>query len=355
LRRKLLAWYDRNKRDLPWRQRAKDVYAQWVAEIMLQQTRVETVIPYYERFLRRFPNYESLARADHDEVLRYWQGLGYYRRILFLHRAVRQLHDQDMAIPASAVELRKLPGVGDYTAAALSSIAFGQVEAAVDGNVIRVISRLFGVESDVSTSAGRRRIQSLTRQLVSPSRPGDFNQAWMDLGSMVCTPKQPMCSSCPLSADCEAWRQGHPERYPMSGLDRSSKVVSQSHVVAVFMHSGKMLVRRRPVGGLWSGLWEFPNAEVAGAATHGTLLDRLAKEEGIRAPGKPLRMGAVNHRLTHRALELVVYVTKGALARPASEPSRRWVTANGFERISVSTAHRRVYKLVGEAQTNKTA
>ncbi|MEK7731696.1 MAG: A/G-specific adenine glycosylase, partial [Planctomycetota bacterium] len=262
IRRKLLRWYDLHKRDLPWRRRADDPYAQWVAEIMLQQTRVETVRAQYERFLRRFPTIGRLARADHEDVLKHWEGLGYYRRILHLHRAARMVCENGGVIPDNAEALRALPGVGEYTAAAIASIAFNRPEAAVDGNVARVLSRLFGVTQDVRSPVGKSRIRDLARSLLSQQRPGDFNQAWMDLGSLVCTPKAPRCDACPLRAHCLAAENGDPEFYPVREAARNRIPKTVSLVVAIFVREGKMLVRRRERGGLWSGLWEFPTLEL---------------------------------------------------------------------------------------------
>ncbi|MCH7849578.1 MAG: A/G-specific adenine glycosylase, partial [Planctomycetes bacterium] len=215
IRRRLLAWYDRNRRDLPWRRRAADPYAQWVAEAMLQQTRVDTVLNYYERFLKRFPDVPALARASREVVLKHWEGLGYYRRVVHLHEAAKQLAADGAAIPNSSHELRRLPGVGPYLAAAIASIAFGERAAAVDGNVARVISRLMGVTDDVQSGPGRRTIQSLADQLIPPGRPGDFNQAWMDLGSAVCTSRSPDCDACPLSGECVALATGMTDELPV--------------------------------------------------------------------------------------------------------------------------------------------
>ncbi|RME41626.1 MAG: A/G-specific adenine glycosylase, partial [Planctomycetota bacterium] len=221
IRRALLRWYDRHARDLPWRRRRHDPYAQWVAEIMLQQTRVETVIRYYERFLRRFPDVNRLAAARHDTLLKYWEGLGYYRRALHMHEAARRIVKEGNGLPASAEAWRRLPGIGEYTAAAVASIAFGEPVAAVDGNVARVLARLFGVTDAVAPSEGRRRIRGIADRLVSPSRPGDFNQAWMDLGSMVCTPRGPRCDVCPLASCCRsAHRVETVGRLPRRGRHR---------------------------------------------------------------------------------------------------------------------------------------
>jgi A/G-specific adenine glycosylase len=363
VRRTLLRWYDRNKRDLPWRRRASDPYAQWVAEIMLQQTRVETVIDFYEPFLRRFPTVRDLARADHQDVLKHWEGLGYYRRALQLHRAAKLLNDNGMEIPGSTEVLRRLPGIGEYTAAAIASVAFQRREAAVDGNVARVIARLFGVSQDVLSTPGRQHVRELATQLVPVKRPGDFNQAWMDLGSMICVPKSPSCADCPLQSICVAHSAAKTDVLPVRKARK--EVVEVLLVVGVFVHDGRMLVRRRPIGGLWSGLWEFPNIEVGGSRTDGDgggtskprqdrprvgLIKRLAGGGGISIGALPERAATVRHLLTHRALTFEVYT---AVAGPAKRcvskvQPHRWVTFRGFERLSVSTAHRRILASVDE-------
>jgi len=344
IRRKLLRWYDRHKRDLPWRRRAGDPYAQWVAEIMLQQTRVETVVPYYLRFLRRFPDVRSLATGRHEEVLKHWEGLGYYRRALHLHRAAKVLHDEGRGIPQSAEALRALPGVGVYTAAAIASIAFGEPAAAVDGNVARVLARLFGVREDVTTTSGRARIQQLAGELVPAGRPGDFNQAWMDLGSRICTPRSPDCDACPLRGECAAAAKGTAAALPVRSAGRRVDIPVVSLLAVVFERGGRMLIRRRPAGGLWSRLWEFPGMEIDGHRPDDGSVRRIARDVGVIVDGRPQWKGTVQHKLTHRSLTFhVAVVDVEPPGEDAVVPSHRWVTARRFAALSVSTAHRRIY------------
>ncbi len=364
IRRKLLRWYDRNNRDLPWRRRADDPYAQWLAEVMLQQTRVETVIKYYERFLRRFPTLRRLAEADHEDALKQWEGLGYYRRILHLHRAARMVCDRGGVIPDTVEGLRTLPGVGEYTAAAIASIAFNRPEAAVDGNVARVLARLFRVTEDVRTTAGKSRIRGLARSLLPARRPGDFNQAWMDLGSLVCTPKAPRCGVCPLRSQCTAAARGDPELYPVRDAARNHRPKDVSLVVTIFVHEGKMLVRRREHGGLWSGLWEFPTIELPAGTRpiHGhqsrerqrpdsasaarvierRYVRRLAREMGVMISERPTSVAEVRHQLTHRSLRFHVYVSRAEPMDGTTQAKVRWVSVRSFQGLPVSTAHRRI-------------
>ncbi len=341
IRRALLRWYDRARRDLPWRRRAGDAYAQWVAEIMLQQTRVETVRDYYERFLKRFPDVGALARAAQEEVLKAWEGLGYYRRVLHLHRAAQQLHACGQEVPRTFDALRKLPGIGDYTAAAIASIAGGEARAAVDGNVARVIARLCGVRDDVLSPAGRAAIQGLADELLAPRRAGDFNQAWMDLGSGVCTPRRPDCGRCPLAGQCVARRDGLQDMLPLRGEGRRAPREVKL-IAAVMMREGRVLVRRRPVGGLWSGLWELPNVELNNGAAPGRALRALLAQEGVRPAGRAKRIASVTHVLTHRVMTFDVYTGRVEGEVENELPSRQWADADERAALAFSTAHRRI-------------
>lgn len=346
LRRKLLRWYDKHRRQLPWRDRSDDPYAQWVAEIMLQQTRVDTVIDYYVRFMKRFPTVAGLARARHETVLKHWEGLGYYRRALALHRAATQIADDGEGLPKSADEWKRLPGVGTYTSAAIASIAYGEPIAAVDGNVARVVARLFGVTQDVLSPSGRAQVQRIADQLVPRKRPGDFNQAWMDLGSSVCTPTAPDCDRCPLKTECVAVQRGSAHLLPVRKRSRPKKSVALA--VGVIRDDHRMLVRRRPKGGLWSGLWEFPNIETS-RAKRSALRDviELTSRLPVRLHADPTYAATVRHQLTHRNIEFHIFVGEGdSMASCSQDPTLRWVTARGFERLSVSTAHRRIYDAV---------
>lgn len=344
IRKQLLTWYDLHRRDLPWRRRGQDAYAQWVAEVMLQQTRVETVINYYERFLRRFPTVQALADADHDTVLKHWEGLGYYRRILHLHAAARDVRRMG-SMPRSAATLRRLRGVGDYTSAAIASIAYAEPVAAVDGNVARVLARLFQVSVDVLSNRGKRLIQSIADQLIPRQRPGDFNQAWMDLGSLVCTPRAPRCGECPLRRRCTAYQNDCVDQLPVRGTNRQTAPIV--HVaVAMFQAGPFMLVRKRPLGGLWSGLWEFPNVEVAGPKDCAGALGGLHGLLGIEGGDAPVHKAVVPFQLTHRRLRFHVFACSTD-RRSRSTPTRKWVTAEQLGGLSISTAHQRIAKSVG--------
>ena len=256
-RKGLLGWYDTAHRDLPWR-RTHDPYAILVSEIMLQQTQVKTVIPYYHRFLTTFPTAADLAAADEALLLKHWQGLGYYRRAKNLQAAARQIVERfSGTFPTSKQDIDSLKGVGAYTGAAVASIAFGLPFACVDGNVIRVFSRLFAIDEDTRLTATRARIQDLAQQLIDHDRPGDFNQAVMELGATTCTPRNPSCPTCPLNTFCQTRLSGEdPQSRPFK-----SKKVQPSKITfsAMFLFAGdRFLLVQRPDSGLMASMWELP-------------------------------------------------------------------------------------------------
>lgn len=348
VRRSLLRWYDRHRRDLPWRRRQNDPYAQWVAEIMLQQTRVETVVCYYERFLRRFSTVESLAASSEEDVLKHWEGLGYYRRVLSLHNAAKEIAAHGGGLPETAEDWRRLSGVGVYTAAAISSIVFGEPVAAVDGNVARVIARLAGVSEDILTSHGKKRIGEEAQLLLAKRRPGDFNQAWMDLGSSVCRPRNPRCDRCPLKNVCVARLSGRTQELPVRGVGRRRIPREITSVVGLFLEDGKMLLRRRPTGGLWAGLWEFPQAQTVSKNVSGSLR-KLAKANGLAIKRRPQAIGSVVHKLTHQTWTFCVYlvqVERGSAPQAGNRKTLRWIRPAELTRFAVSTAHRRIFSLI---------
>lgn len=297
LRADLLAFYDRERRDLPWRDEP-DPYRVWVSEVMLQQTRVETVIPYYLGWMERFPTLDRLARASDEEVLKAWEGLGYYSRAQRLHRGARVVRERLRGhLPESAEGLRALPGVGEYTAGAVASIAFGQVTPAVDGNVRRVLARLFDLEDP-----SPKELRELAGALVDPERPGDFNQALMELGATVCTPRAPACEACPLRSWCVAAAAGTQLSRPTPKRKRSTPT-HEFAVAVVSDGEGRLVLRRRPRKGLLAGLWEFPNAAIPGSESAEAVALRVAVETlevgDAPAPTASGALDAIRHTLTH--------------------------------------------------------
>ena len=304
LRRLLLRAYDTGKRELPWRGEA-DPYRVWVSEVMLQQTRVETVIPYYEEWVKRFPDLESLAVAEEDEVLRAWQGLGYYSRARNLWNGAKVVREKlGGDLPGTASELRGLPGVGEYTAGAVASIAYGEVVPAVDGNVRRVLSRLFDLPDP---RAGE--LRGIASTLVDPARPGDFNQALMEFGATVCTPRSPACGECLLDGVCQALLLGTVSERPVKKVRKPVPEVDVVVMVAVVDAPFRFLLRKRPQEGLLAGMWEFPGVEVpwkgggggdAGLPSDaGQHLLELETEWGLKVRGRPIPLSGVAHAFTH--------------------------------------------------------
>lgn len=302
LAKRLLNWYGQNKRALPWRE-SNDPYAVWVSEIMLQQTRVETVIPYFQRWMKRFPTITELAQALEQDVLVVWEGLGYYRRARNLHRAAQiVVSEYDGRLPADVDLLRKLPGIGKYTAAAIASIAYGLDEAALDGNIRRVLSRLFNVMDPIGTPDTDRRLKSLAESLLPDGFAGDFNQALMDLGASICTSRNPRCDECPLQEMCQAYALNVVEERPVTKT--KPKIPHYTVTAAVIQRNEKVLIAQRPSDGLLGGLWEFPGGKLLPGEDLVTCLQREIREEldvDILVGGS---LGVYQHAYTHFRITL---------------------------------------------------
>jgi A/G-specific adenine glycosylase len=301
----LLTWFDQHRRDLPWR-RTSDPYKIWLSEVMLQQTRVETVLPFYNRFLERFPTVEDLAGAELEEVLTLWSGLGYYRRARQLHAAARRIAEAG-AFPSTVEELLDLPGVGGYTAAAVASIAFGVAVPVMDGNVERVLSRCLALDEDPKASGARKRLLAAAAELLDPNRPGDSNQALMELGATLCSPRRPKCLLCPLRPGCRASLEGDPESYPVPKVKREGE---RHRLLAAVVEDGTgvLLFRRPEESTLLAGTWELPwvTLERDGAvetADPGAELGR--RYGGLWSLGP--REAGVRHGITYRDLEVDVH------------------------------------------------
>ena len=308
LRRALLTFYGKHGRDLPWR-KTRDPYAIWVSEVMLQQTQVQTVVPRFAAFLRQFPSIAALATAEERTVCEAWAGLGYYRRARNLHKAARVIvAEASGRMPESEAALRKLPGVGAYTAAAIASIAFGARAAAVDGNLVRVLARVFALPGRASDPALIRAVRAKAQVLVDCEQPGEVNQALMDIGATLCRPEDPDCVRCPLRRFCRAFYEEKSTAYPGKKVKTARK--SLSIVFAWIERKGALLLEQRPLDGLWPGLWELPSA--SGPHAKQALAQRL---------GQPLgpRLAQVTHELTHRHVTAQVHQ---AIAKKQS--GQRW-------------------------------
>ncbi|MBX3210333.1 MAG: A/G-specific adenine glycosylase [Labilithrix sp.] len=302
LRRDLGAWYAASRRDLPWR-RTRDPWAIWVSEIMLQQTRVDTVVPYFERFMARFPTPLALAEAPEDQVLAAWSGLGYYRRARMLHAGARAVVERS-SMPHDREGLLALPGIGRYTAGAIASIAFDEAVGLVDGNVARVFARLFALDDDMR-GVGMKLAEKLAEELVPEERPGDWNQALMELGATVCTPRSPSCERCPVAASCRARREGRVDELPVV-REKAKPKPQRVQALVAWTKDGRVLLARRRSTGLFAGLWEPPALD-GGEAAKDELLARFALVAPARLAGR------VTHVLSHRRLTVDVHA--GVLAR----------------------------------------
>ncbi|EDO48701.1 predicted protein [Nematostella vectensis] len=404
IRENLLRWYDINKRSLPWRAYATEqdanirAYAVWVSEIMLQQTQVATVVDYYNRWMKNWPSLEALARASLEEVNECWSGLGYYSRARRLHEAaIKVVNELDGKIPTNAAKLQKeLPGVGLYTAGAIASIAFGEATGVVDGNVIRVLSRLRRIGADMTSNTTMDHFWSLAHRLVPNDRPGDFNQAMMEFGATLCTPKTPQCSKCVLRSSCQAHSQvedfkdkftkritgerisacdqdiedcslclppsepWNPEigvcNYPM----KPKKKEAREEVFTVLIvqeecnedDSGNFLLVQRPESGLLAGLWEFPNLEKE--KINEDDVSALAKEYGLENVKKRNNVGELIHKFSHRHHKYVVELFSckkvNTTETNASGQPMKWVNPEELDSSAISTAMKKVFKLYQSSQ-----
>ena len=349
LRRLLLDWYRSNRRDLPWR-RTRDPYAIWISESMLQQTRVETVIPYYQRFLERFPDVDALAGADLEDVLGLWAGLGYYSRARNLHRAAQSVvADHGGALPSDPAALRALPGVGRYTAGAVASIAFDRPEPIVDGNIVRVLTRLFGIEDEVGTPAVVRRLWEIATGFADGPQPGAVNQALMELGATVCTRRTPRCAACPLAQRCEARLRGDAEALPVRRKKPQPRAVEA--VAGWVVRRGRVLAVQRPARGLLGGLWELPGGELrVGEAAAAAMTRTLREHLGLDIDGAT-SLGSVEHGFTHLKLQLHVLrceIPRGRV-RLRDFAAFRWLAPRAFDALPHGVATRKALSLLRSA------
>jgi len=346
LRKALLRWFAENARDLPWR-RTKDPYVIWISEIMLQQTRVLAAVPYYERFLQRFPTVESLARARIDTVIKLWEGLGYYSRARNLHRAAKEIVARfGGRLPQSREELLTLPGIGRYTAGAIASIAFGRREPLVDGNVTRVLCRIFRIKGSPKDSAVQKRIWAIAEKLVPESHAGQFNQALMELGSEVCLPRHPRCGDCPVNRLCEARRRHEQDSLPT----RMSKKPLPFHTVAVgvIYRNDRILIDKRKPEGLLGGLWEFPG----GKKRHGESLEAALRREVREELAITVRVGrplaVVDHTYSHFRVRIHAFECTYVSGTPRCIACAdfKWVRPGDLGRYAFPAANKKIIEIL---------
>lgn len=344
LRKRLLDWFDRSKRDLPWRQDPTP-YKVLVSEFMLQQTQVETVLPYFHRFIEVFPNFQALAEAEEEEVLRLWSGLGYYRRARNLRLAAQRIVEEHQGrFPNTLEEALALPGVGRYTAGAVMSIAYGERVPLVDGNVERVLSRLFVLREDFSTTKGTKAVWDLAEKLVPEVRPGDFNQALMELGALVCAPTGPRCLLCPLSKLCRAYREGVAEELPVKS--RKQKQVKVEEVVLLLKCGGRWLLTNRNEEGLYEGMWQFPwGWKKKGERSLKSTLQRLADSLNLSVTSVK-RFHSLSHGITYRRIESTFYSIEFQRENAPEGPDMRWVRKNDLIREAMPGYQKKMLNLL---------
>jgi A/G-specific adenine glycosylase len=311
----LLPWFAANRRDLPWRKN-RTPYRVWVAEIMLQQTRVDTVVGYYRRWMKTFPSWTALAIAPQSSVLKCWEGLGYYSRARNLHAAAKIIHDEYGGEPPQAVEqLKKMPGIGPYTAAAIASLAFNEDAAVVDGNVIRVLSRLFAFGGDTKSAAGKKQMQAWADTLLVKGRAGECNEAMMELGALVCLPKNPKCPECPMRKDCDALIEGKPSAYPVMEKKKNVPHIIVGAAVTT-NRKGEVLIAQRKQDDMLGGLWEFPGGkQESGETIQECIIRELHEELGIKTIAEE-HVITVKHAYSHFVMTMHVYRAKIVSGRP---------------------------------------
>ncbi len=342
----LLAWYGAGHRQLPWRE-TKDPYKVWVSEIMLQQTRVETVIPYYQRFMERCPDVAALAACEDGELLKLWEGLGYYSRVRNLKKAAQVIcASYGGKFPETYEAVRALPGIGDYTAGAITSIAFGQARAAVDGNVLRVVTRLTQDGSDIMENKVRRQVTEALENVYSPEQRGDFTQSLMELGAVVCVPNgAPLCGECPLNALCGAYKQGTQMQYPVKKKKPERKI--ENKTVLLLLHQGQIALRKRGAQGILAGMWELPNID--GVRTAKQIRQELAQQNialrelwEVSHGKKPLK-----HIFTHREWHMVCWAA--VCSTVGADNGLTWVTEDQLaQEFALPTAFKKCLEWCGK-------
>lgn len=339
---KLVRWFQRNQLPMPWR-KTRDPYAIWISEAMLQQTQIKTVIPYYHKFLKRFPTTKALAQAPMDDVLKTWEGLGYYSRARNLHRAAQMLvRDSGGRLPQEEADLRKLPGIGRYTAAAIASMAFHRPVPVLDGNVKRVLARLCAIKKDLASKTSEDELYEILKRAIPKKYPGLFNQAMMELGQRICLPRNPHCTECPVSSHCKAYGAGTQDRLPIR--TKKPQVPVYEIGIGVIWKNGKILIGRRPENGLLGGLWEFPGGKRKHNETFEACVEREAREEtGLRVRTGPY-LTTVRHRYSHFGVVLHVFHCHGPKGklRNIGCTDYRWVTLDEIDRYAFPTANRKI-------------
>jgi A/G-specific adenine glycosylase len=352
LQASLTKWYHHEKRDLPWRN-TEDPYCILVSEFMLQQTQVKTVIPYYQRWIKSYPTACILARARESSVLKHWEGLGYYSRARNLHRSAKMIVEEfQNQVPGTWDEILKLPGVGRYTAGAVLSIAYNQNVPVLDGNVKRVLSRLFCLKENGANPASENRLWQIAEQLLPSGSAGDFNQALMELGATVCLPQKPLCLLCPLNTVCRAKRKGMQEQFPPAKIKSATKKIEVS--AAVIQRNGKTYIQQRPQKGLMGGLWEFPGGKLEkGESPEDCLLREIKEELGIQIKIKK-KILTIKHSYTQFRVTLHVFTCdlKQGRIRATSCDQWKWVSLEKINQYPFPAANVKILKYLAADSPN---
>jgi A/G-specific adenine glycosylase len=348
-RRRLLTWYDKHARDLPWR-RSRDPYRVWVSEVMLQQTTVAAVKPYFERFLAALPTVQLLAAADEQSVLRLWEGLGYYRRARALHAAAKLIVGEHRGrFPRDVAILMTLPGIGRYTAGAIASFAFDVPAPILEANTIRLLSRLVGYRDDPAKSAGQRLLWQTAEELLPRKDVAGFNQALMELGSLVCTPREPKCPACPVAACCTAFKLGLQERIPAA--TRKLELTAVREAAVVVRRNGSVLLRQCPAGERWAGLWDFPRFAVEAEGpllVRDELVLKVREQTGIEVQPAGL-LKTLKHGVTRFRITLECYEARpvGGRVRTSADRNVRWLPVGELGELPLSVTGRKLARLIG--------
>lgn len=363
-RKTLLSWYDQEKRDLPWR-RTNDPYGIWVSEIMLQQTRVDTVIPYYYRFMKVFPTIKDLAEAPEDKLLKAWEGLGYYSRVRNMQHAANQIiQKHDGFFPTQPSDIQNLKGIGPYTSGAIASIAFGHPEPAVDGNLMRVLSRLFEIDADIAKPASRKTFEAVTRHIIDPERPGDFNQALMDLGATICTPKNYHPEESPVKEFNQSYLNGTWMKYPVKSKKKKAKPVNYASVL-IQNDKGEWLLEKRPETGLLANMWMFPllsdeeagwksfpsskkTAPVLDEEDLAQMTQKTENKYNIVPELNEESLGTVTHIFSHLKWTIHLYEGKSSESSPTLPASCQWVKEENFDEYTFPVPQQKMWQVYKE-------
>lgn len=339
----LLVWYKNNARPLPWR-RNKDPYSIWISEIMLQQTRVDTVNQYFPTFVKKYPTINALASANIQDILHFWQGMGYYKRAVNIYETARIIcKNYQGSFPQSYQEILTLPGIGEYTAGAIASICFHQTIPAVDGNIKRVISRIFSLTEDVNHRNAYKKIKARVNQIIPNHCPGEFNQALMEIGAIICTPRTPKCQSCPVKVHCLAAAKKQQELLPIKSRKKKPKVFPME--IAIVKKQNKLLLVQRSNYGLLAGLWGLPMIDTCSQFSNGNyILDKITKQYGLRIQEKPILLNQLTHIFTHQIWKIHLYLIHIHDHHGLLKPYLQWVDKKELKNFPIPKAFQKCLK-----------